>query len=376
MANFKIKYLDNYKVSSYFDELELPEAKLVDYFYEIVKTENKWGHVYLSDIDQRIIQKITYEKYETVLLVGKNIDLYKLQSSNFIKVTPEVGMPFNAVKITVKYDQPTGNRDSYARIIFHRQVEINYQLNSDFAQSLHSSNAVNKIDYSVGNPAYSFNNINISRGGSPFFASFKVPFNSLSDTIEVADTYYLHTDNVDFKEATDVGGDPLNFATCSSKDSDYVYFVCSVSPVIVGFDYDISNLILDHQKNTDVPSGIIIVDKTISSNIYSFIEPFYDHKTDQIEGFEGQDGNNENEKTKEKDILRFKVFVKPSELWKMEYLNYALFDDILINLVNYSNIIPSQVKGISIRKDNDNLINCYEFNIEVLYNNKVVSIYR
>jgi len=94
-----------------------------------------------------------------------------------------------------------------------------------------------------------------------------------------------------------------------------------------------------------------------------------------IEGNKKPQGIQENKTTIEKDIAKLKVWVKTEELYLIEYLNYAIYSDILVDLKNYDNIIPVQVKGISARKVNENLVDCYEYDITIIYNNKVRNYY-
>jgi hypothetical protein len=379
MANFKIKYLDKYPVATFYESFEYPEAVFDGWHYDIQKTSRKWGHVYDSIKENRTTQYIVYEKYKAELIIGRNIDLFVLQGSNHVLVTPDYGDAFNALDFNIEIsDSP--NRDKVATITFKKEVEIRYPLSSDYAESIHSTSNVNKISFDVDNPAYVFNNIvtyTVETGPSSYQAYFKVPLTDLSNTILVDDIYYLHTDNPTFNAQKDNYGDYLDYAKCKSKDSSFVYFECSNDEVSPSLTYTITNLIIDHSADyRDLPSAITVADKTISLEIYTFIEPYYSHMSELAEGYEAPDATEENQKGKEHDVIEFKIWLLESEKWKAEYLNYALNEDIEIELVNYDNIIPTQTKDIITPVENENFIDLFEYDIKVKYNAKSVNIFR
>lgn len=377
VANFNIKYLDNYPVITFEENIEYPEAVFAGFFHDIIETEEMWGYVFDSVYDNRTKQDIIYEKYTATIIIGRNIDLYKLQGANYVLVTPEYGTSFNAVKFELDVQEKQDNRDLEAKITFYKESEINYPLSSYFGSTfLREPSEINRILFDIDNPPYSFNNVNFYRGASPFQGAFKVPFNDLTNTITVGDDYYLHTDNPTFNALTDISGDNINFATCTAKDADYVYFVCSANPVAPGWDYDVSNVILDHiSDGRDLPSGVTISDKTISLVIYTLLEPMFSHESEIKEA--GKDAGKQNDaNTIEKDKCYFKVFLKLDEIYLAEYLNYALFDDIEISLVNYTNILPSQSSGIITPVSRNNLIDYFEYDINVYYNIKEVGTQR
>ena len=203
--------------------------------------------------------------------------------------------------------------------------------------------------------------------------------NDLSDTILVGDDYYLHTDNETFNELQDIGGYYCGFATCTAKSSTEITFKCSYQPVTPPsvLDIDIANLVLDHiSDGRSINPAITIADKEISFTIYTFIEPVFSHETVLNEGNEEPTGIQENQTAIERDIAEFKVWLKEEDKYLAEYLSHAVHYDILIDLKNYDNIIPAQVKDIITPVPNRNLIDLFEYDIKVIYNVKAVNLNR
>lgn len=375
-TNIKIKYFADFPVHTYYDDFELPEAKIVDYRYDVPRTTELFGHVADSNRTQRNIQITCYAIYQVELITGKNLDWYKLQNTNHVLVTPVDETPFIASNVSVIYSQTEGNMDSYCTIRFEKQLYIKDELSHDFVNLMKAGTNSNSIEFDVDNPSFVFNDINVATGASPFFAEFSVPLTDLTDKMSVGDTFYLHTDNIAFNAEQDVSTDYLSFARVTNKTSTTVDFVCSDSPII-GLNYDIINLTLDHiSDGRDLPSSETVADKTYSFVIYTFIEPIFKHITEVIEGLNYEDGRQENQVTIEKDIAYFKVWLKEADKYLAEYLNYALNSDILLNFHNYDNIIPAQTKDIIEIADNPRLIDMFEYDIKAPYKIKTVNINR
>jgi hypothetical protein len=379
-TNIKIKYFADFPVHTYYDDFELPEARIIDYKYAVPKTSEPFGHVTDGNRAQRNIQIVCHAVYQVEFITGKNLDWYKLQNTNHVLVTPVDEEPFIATNVRVTYSQTDGNMDSYCVIQFEKQLYIKDELSSAFVELMKVGTNSNSIDFDVKNPSFVFNNINVySSSGTSYIAYFNIPLNDLTDKIQVGDTFYLHTDNNTFDALQDITPDYLSFARCTSKTSDELIFKCSNQPVTppTPISYDIVNLTIDHiSDGRDLPAGETVANKTISFNIYTFIEPIFRHETELVEGLKYEDGREENQVTIERDIAYFKVWLRESEKWKAEYLNYALNNDILINLHNYDNIVPSQTKDIIMMADNPRLIDMFEYDVKVIYNIKKVNINR
>ena len=384
MSNFKIKYLDNFPVYSYYEQIELPEAVQTGYFYDIVKTENKYEHVYDDNFTNRVIQKIVYETFEVKDIVGKNIDLFKLQGANHVYITPEFGEPFFAVDFDVEYQNMEDNRDSLVIIKFKKQIVIDNQLSSDFAQRMHSNLPVNVLTYSVIKPSYVCHNITIScsAGASP---TLSIPLNDLTNKLiyttgEGADCFYIHSDNTDFNNEVDAVGNHYNSWYCISKTSTTVVFRSNNgNNSTAGFTHTITNLVLNAEpdiwgdsENPEAPINA----NTITFNLYTFLKPIKNNILKFVEGINTIDGIEENQAVNSKDQLSFKFWLKTEELYKAEYLNYALKKYINIYLTTGEAIKPVQMKDIIIKKENNNLKDLHEFDVTLLYNNKTVNIYR
>jgi hypothetical protein len=375
MANFNLKYLDNYPVVSFEENIEYPEAVFEGYFHDIIKTERLFGHVLDSVKDNRTIQDIVYEKYTCDLLIGRNIDVYKLVSANHVMVTPEYGTEFRAIKFEVEIED-TNNRDKLAKITFYKEVEINYPLSCDYAEDVDASVAVNEIRYTVNNPPYVANYTGIHYDSTPSQRYyFTVAVNDLTDNILVGDYYYIHF------EGTLLDNSEMPVAEVILKDSTDITFEV---PYYVGGPTGVddkvieieNNIVIDHEPDNEVDANVI--DKTIDVYIYTFIEPIFSHESSPETGSEAPDYILENQKSNERDVMSLKIWLKEADKWKAEYLNYALIEDVRALLPNQdtTNIVPAQMKDIIAIKENDNFIDLFEYDITMLFNIKVVNINR
>ena len=381
---FKIKYLFEIYPDTDFEQEFVTCQEVVELPPEpqVIATDEDYGHILFTDKSKRHIQSRRFRKYEVKILLSRNIDWYLLDYAAYTTLTTQASETFAIYNVQIEQNKVPGTRQYVINISFYRDdSEIVNHLSSDNVLSYKTdeSASVNEIQYDVDNPAYSFNNVAVYTydAGGATVAGFKVPLNDLTNTILVNDTYYMHTDDEAFNEEQDVLGEYLNFGKCISKDASFVYFNCSNDEVNPAFTWTIPNMILDHAPDyRDIPSGETVSDKTISLVIYTFIEPKYGHETETIEGITAPDGVEENQKTIEKDIVTFKVWLKESEKYLAEYLNYALAEDIEISLANYTNILPSQTKDIITIKENSNLIDLFEYDVKIIYNVKAVNINR
>ena len=379
MTNFKIKYLDNQPVYDYFDSLELPEAILIDYFYKVVKTERSFGHVYDSNTDNRVIQYIKFEVYEIQTIVGKNIDLQSLEVANHVLVTPDVGSPFIAVNFTVTSEQIENSRDSNVKITFHKEIETNYPLSSDFAESLHPDLPVNEIiNKNLYNCIFETESIYTTGLGTAY--TFLLNKTDIGYGIDNTEVYNLINDNFAvntyfYFEVTGVDMEIKDIYECyiATKATDVISLITNVTTETISDLLGVYTIEFRFRPFWYTSSNVV---KLPVYSIYTFINPFYDKIITPIEGIEATDGLQENQKVYSYDVARFKLWLKTSELWKIEYLNYALPSEILLTLSDDTEIIPVQTKDIYKRKENENLIDLHEFDIEILYNNKVVNYYR
>jgi hypothetical protein len=381
--SFKIKYLFEIYPDTDFEEEFVVSQKVEELppSSDIQATSTKWGDVRSNIKRNRKTQSTIYRNYEVKIEVSRNIGFPILDYADYTELTTQANETFLIYDVTITQTQVPGGLNYIVLIQFKRESdELVYHNSSDNVLSYKTdeSATVNEIQYDVNNPSYSFNNINIvatSITGADL-AAFTLPLTDLTDTIEIGDVYYLHTDDPDFNEEQDVLNGYLDFAECYNKDADYVYLFCSDDEVNPSFDYTIPNLILDHSPDwRDLPLGVTVADKTISFVIYTFIEPIFSHESNIIQG--GQTaGKEQNQKTIEKDICEFKIWLKESEKYKAEYLNLALFNEILISLKNYDDIIPGQTTGLITLNENVNLIDLFEYDIKVIYNITEVNINR
>ena len=382
---FTIKYL-----FEIYPNIDFTEEFVISQTIENVKTERNsqateraWSHIFDSVHNKRHIQTTEKDKYEVKFILSRSIDIDRMVIA-YTSLTTTEGETFIIYDVELTEERTNGLEYFYTLTFYKNSDKIINHLSSDNVLSYKSATgtpAVNELVYTVNNPSYVFNNINIyfSAAGYPGYRTlFKVPLTDLTDTITAGDDYYLHTDNVAFNAAVDNAGDYFNFATCESKDADYVYFRCSKDePTTILTPYTINNLVINHEASyPDIPSGVTVADKEIDLTIYTFINPIISNIRTQVEGISPTDGIDENQYINSKYKASFKVWVTTEELYLIEYLDYALNNNIILNLADGTSIKPVQVKDISKPVEKDELINLHEFDIDILYKNHTINIFR
>jgi hypothetical protein len=160
------------------------------------------------------------------------------------------------------------------------------------------------------------------------------------------------------------------------KDTSYVYFDCSAGEnVSTTYIYVLNTLILDFVADwRGTRTGI--TDQTFTFNIYTFINPIYSNPW-TIEGeLTPQKGVTESDQVTSLYKAELKVFLKDSEMYLAEFLNYATFNDITLTLSSGTVLRPSQTKDLIKEVERDNLIGLHEYDINLVYNPKNVNLNR
>ena len=359
MSTLTIKYLDSYPVYDFFETVNLPEAIFEGYFEEETKTDRKWGHVYDDNKQNRTIQTIRYEKYAIYDVVAKNIDLLRLQSANHVSVQTDTGDVFVAVNFTVEYTDKEFNRDSEVTVKFLKQVETSQQLSSEFAESLHSDIATNRISFTVVNAPY-VQNTSMVWNGSTYTFQFTV--NDLTDNISVDDYYYCHVRSTSFDNETHY------YCKCTAKTATDLTFTSQG----VGASTAVTNIevILDHEPEFASTGNVINITSTF--NIYTFVEPYFSNMFENTEVINLRDDTKIYGKTIASDLAHMKIWLTSDELYKVKYLNFA--STIAIYFASYSfDVYPTTKDAILSQVQKDTLIDLYEYDLNVKYNHLSVN---
>ncbi len=385
MANsFEIKYLFELYPDTDFTELFVTEQTITETMPDYISqaTTNAWSHILDSIHAKRLIQ--TYKKrfYECEIKLSRNLDVARL-AVGYVTLTTTDSETFAIYDVSTTFEKIEGSLNYLLKLSFFRYDDdiINHlsSVNAYNLTQLGSPIDVNELGYDVDNPSYAFNNITtylyeFSPGADA--QAFKVPFNDLTNTIAVNDIYYLHTNNPTFDALQDISHEYLSYAECYAKDANYVYFQCSNDEMSAATLYTLNNVVIDHEPDhRALPSGISVADKTISLVIYTFINPKISD-IDTPELYTTPNGITENQKFNHKKKASFKVWVTTAELYKIEFLNYALFNDITLTLADTTVYTPCQVGEIYKKVDKEMLIDLHEFDIDILYKNKTVNINR
>jgi hypothetical protein len=380
MDIFKIKYLmELHPTIDFEDEFVISqEVTPLGFEYETQATGRNYALTYDNYLSKRHIQTLRKEKYSVKFLLSRNIDITRAQVG-YTTCTTTLGDTFAIRDVSITYEKIPESRNYVYTIQFYKYSdEIINHLSNDNALAFHSGiSNVNVINYTVDNPVLVFNNITTYEGsGYTSFCEFKLPIDAITTQIEVGDCFYIRTDNTTFDNKKNVGSQYLNKAECVDKDTSYVYFDCSAGEnVSTTYIYVLNTLILDFVADwRGTRTGI--TDQTFTFNIYTFINPIYSNQW-TIEGeLTPQKGVTESDQVTSLYKAELKVFLKDSEMYLAEFLNYATFNDITLTLSSGTVLRPSQTKGLIKEVERDNLIGLHEYDIELVYNPKNVNLNR
>jgi hypothetical protein len=380
MDIFKIKFLmELHPTIDFEDEFVISqEVVSLGFEYETQATGRNYALTYDNYLSKRHIQTLRKEKYSVKFLLSRNIDITRAQVG-YTTLTTTLGDTFAIRDVSITYEKIPESRNYVYTIQFYKYSdEIINHLSSDNALAFHSGvSNVNVINYTVDNPVLVFNNITTYEGSAfTSFCEFKLPIDAITTQIEVGDCFYIRTDNTTFDNKKNVGSQYLNKAECVDKDTSYVYFDCSAGEnVSTTYIYVLNTLILDFVADwRGTRTGI--TDQTFTFNIYTFINPIYSNPW-TIEGeLTPQKGVTESDQVTSLYKAELKVFLKDSEMYLAEFLNYATFNDITLTLSSGTVLRPSQTKDLIKEVERDNLIGLHEYDINLVYNPKNVNLNR
>ncbi|MDD4515638.1 hypothetical protein [Massilibacteroides sp.] len=380
MDVFKIKYIPDIFGSFLFEDdlVLLQEVTELPAKWESQATSQRFGITYDNVRSTRLIQSIKRRYYSVKVIMARNIDV-QILSLAYTTITTTAGENFVARDISVSYEKIEGTLNVVYTIQFYRydDTEIVNHLSSDnvLAYNTETSTEVNTLSFQVVNPAFAYSNVTTYdyNDSGTHWVAFKVALDGINANVAISDAFYVHTDNSTF-DALYTHNYP-NKLICYNKDSDYVYFYFDFdkSPPFI---YTLNNVLIDFEPDwRGTRTGI--TDLTWTFNIYTFINPIISQQLTPVEGIQLEDGLVENQKINTKNKAYFKIWLTLSELWKIEFLQYAKANVVTFTLSDGTTVYtPMQMGGISSPVENTNLIDLYEFDINLMYSNKTVNVFR
>jgi len=379
MDVFKIKYIPDIFGSFLFeDELcLLQEVTELPAKWESQATSQRFGITYDNVRSTRLIQSIKRRYYSVKIIMARNIDV-QILSLAYTTITTTAGETFVARDIAVTYEKIEGTLNVVYTIQFYRydDSEIVNHLSSDnvLAYNTETTNDVNVLSFAVTNPSMSYTNITTYKYNAyEDYVAFKLPLDGINTNVEEDDIFYFHSDNTTFDHLIK-DANYFNKIICYDKDTDYVYFYFTNESSSV-FIYTLNNILIDFEPDwRGTRTGI--VDLTWTFNIYTFINPILSHVLTPLDGIEIETNISENQKINVKQRAYFKIWLTKTELWKAEYLQYALSTAVTLTLSDATAYSPCQILGIITPVENNNLIDLYEFDINLLHSNKTVNYWR
>lgn len=383
MDIFKIKYIpDIFPNFSFEDELVLlQEVTELPIIFDSFATSQKFGITYDNVRSTRIIQSVKRRAYTVKVLLSRNIDV-QLINLAYTTMTTTAGETFVARDIAITHENVSGSRNIIYTINFFRyddtEILNNLASHNVLSYFTETAAAVNVINFEVDNPSLDFSNVTTYKYSTfDSYIAFKVPINSITTNISIGDEFYTHTSNETFDNLKSVG-QYYNYITCYDKDSDYVYFYFAPETNPAGtFIYILRNITLDHEQDWRGASvGATIDDKTFTFNIYTHINPILSSVFNTVSGIQFEDETQENQKIVTKKRAYFKFWLSKDELYLYEMLQYAKASDVTFTLYDGTIYVPVQMGGITTPVENENLIDVYEFDCNLMYTNKQVNYFR
>lgn len=359
--------------------------------YHSEATSQAWSHVFDSIHNKRHIQTTVKDKYEVKFVLARNIDINRMQVA-YTSLTTTEGETFIIYDVEVTEEKVSGTLEYYYTLTFYKNSdEIINHLSSDNVLSYKTgmSASVNELQYTVNNPGFVFNNIGVRsryEGVSNYtvYTEYDYDDDSLFNFLEDGEYYYAHTNNPDFDIEEDFNGNKPSIVYITQTEvsgQKHIWIDWFATKKTTQITYILNQVTFNHipdyraDEYTNDWDGNV-TDKTITNTIYTFINPnIFNIRTPQ-DGITTADGIEENQSINSKYKASFKVWVKTSQLYLIEYLDYALFDDITLTLADGTEYLPVQVKDISKPVENDKLIDLHEFDINILYNNQTTNIFR
>jgi hypothetical protein len=382
MANsFEIKYIYDVFPDIDFtqDFVVCQEIVETEPFLDVQATEDKWGHILDSVKWNRKIQSIKYRQYKVKITLSRNIDISIIRRADYVSLTTSEGETFNIFDVTIDYTEISGGRNYLVEMTFKRDAEVNNHLSSDncLAYKTAESATVNELSVSIDNPSFSFTvytvTVEYDAGRGEYRYNFTVgntnrDYQILYDLLTVGDDFYLHSQLLDLQT------DDIKTCFVSASSASGVSFKSNWTTSVISSYSEAIPFVINFEPDWTTDASVVGI--TVDYDLYTFIQPIFTYKEESTEGQKAPDGIQENQKITVKDVCKLKFWVTDEELWKIEYISYALYSDLLFTFRDHNDILPSQVLGMYTIKDNNNLLNLYEFDFEILYNNKVVSYNR
>jgi len=378
MTKFTIKYLFELYPNIDFEEefVISQDVQELNVLYESQATKEILPHVFDTANKKRLIQSIKKQQYEVIFILSRNIDAARLSVGTVTAETSN-GETFLAHDIELTHEKVAGSLDYRITLKFYRyDTDIINHLSSENALIYKTGiSAVNTINYKVQNPSYVFNNVTVyafDGGYGTYGYEIKVSLNDLTDTINVDDKYYVHTNSITYNDFQDVTGTNLNIAVCYKKDTDYVYFYVSADEISSAEpDIIVNNLILDHEyEYVEKSNTATVSDKEIEFNIYTFINPLYQSIETSNENIQKKDDLTYTDKTISYKELLLNFWLTESNLYLKKYLSFA--SEITITLSDGTVYLPIVKTKIINEEQKPELIRLFEYSFKAKYEYMVI----
>lgn len=372
MANsFEIKYLYEIYPDIDFSEKfvmsqEIYETSII---YESQATKEAWGSIVDSIHAKRLIQTYIKRHYTAKLVLSRNLDVSRL-GVGFVTLTTTDSETFVIYDTEIKSTNISGSKNYLIEMNF-------YRLDDNIINHLSSENAlnyknqtglslVNELSFDVIRPSFAVR-ADITNVSGQY--EFEVTEIDEYSEMSAGDDFYFHVKDSSFDNQTHFVG------SIRSISAGIITFQFASSGVVANFGE--SDIVINQEADELPTSSTVETDLlTYSYVIYTLINPVISNLLTETKGISTEDGITENQKFNSKRSASFKIWLTKEELYKIEFLNYALKEDILLTLIGIPTYVPCQVYSIYKEVENRNLIDLYEFDINLLYNNKTVNTNR
>jgi len=333
------------------------------------KTKEAWGDTRNTYITNRKIQSIIENRYMFEFNSSQSLNYNNIRLGDVVTVFPINEDAFDIYNIDIKEEQIDNTRTWHYTIEFTKANEFNIvnYLSSDNVKKwadLSSGNIVNELSFEIKKPQY-IQRVAMVYNTVPAKHNFIFSVNEITDNINVGDVFSLHSNHVDWSFYSEV-------AECTYKTATELYFKIGTGETLYITDYSYSEIILDIEG---APDTITLIYSSIDFSLYTFIQPKKVIEISKNDSNEQVSGVQTFGKIQSYDAIRFLIYVKEIENYKVKYLSFAKKENIVFKTnINGTDVLYYPVTdGYLTVNRKEELIDLMELDFNLKYNNLIVN---
>jgi hypothetical protein len=342
-------------------------------------TSEKWRHSMFDDYNQRVIQSASSERYTFKIIATESQNIRLIEKAGRVKITPQDGDSYYIYDVNITDDYESSINTHTYTVEFTKDNLLNYAtyLASNDVKGWFdlspTENYVNRIEYTVRKPSYTqrIPGVNEQIGGIWYNYKFTNTNNELDGMPTVLNNTVFYTSFSEGTEETDMR------VKLIAVDGDDFYFQSFAWPIPEFTEREITL--------SSEPSGEILfvagtdLENAYTDSIYTFLFSKTDKNIDfgsttEIKGIE------QYEQIKNLDQQSVLVYLRPSDMFKIQKLAMCLPEDIKLVEVakngDETTYTAISIVGMIEKSTRTDLNELLEYRINIKYNNIVTNVNR